>query len=82
MRVVGIRRAGTVDVDAAALSPDGASVTVIAPLAGFWADAAGHLGHEPDGPTIRVESVRLVPPVLPDARASRVAVSRDHGMRS
>jgi 2-keto-4-pentenoate hydratase/2-oxohepta-3-ene-1,7-dioic acid hydratase in catechol pathway len=50
------------------LSDDGTKVTVIAPLAEFWADASGHLTREPAGPTLDVAAVELVPPVLPDAR--------------
>ncbi|MBW8879766.1 MAG: fumarylacetoacetate hydrolase, partial [Acidobacteria bacterium] len=41
MRIVGIRRDGGVQV--AALTDDGASVTVLAGLEEFWADARGHL---------------------------------------
>ena len=40
MRIVGIRRDGG-DVEVAALSDDGAQVTVVAGLEEFWADAAG-----------------------------------------
>ena len=67
MRIVGIKTdQGQVQV--AALSDDGAEVTVIAPLAEFWSDAPGYLDRPPAGPTIAVADVRLVPPVLPDAR--------------
>ena len=67
MRIVGINNdQGQVQV--AALSDDGAEVTVIAPLAEFWSDAPGYLDRPPAGPTIAVADVRLVPPVLPDAR--------------
>ena len=40
MRIVGIRRDGGA-VEVAALSDDGAQVTVVAGLEEFWADAAG-----------------------------------------
>ncbi|MGY1824549.1 fumarylacetoacetate hydrolase family protein [Geodermatophilus sp. SYSU D00079] len=66
MRIVGIRRDGRVEV--AALSDDGTEVTVVAALEEFWADAAGHLGREPAGPTLPVADVERVPPVLPGAR--------------
>jgi 2-keto-4-pentenoate hydratase/2-oxohepta-3-ene-1,7-dioic acid hydratase in catechol pathway len=66
MRVVGIRRGG--DVEVASLSDDGATVTVLAPLAGFWADAAGHLSGTPAGETVPATDVEFVPPVLPGAR--------------
>jgi 2-keto-4-pentenoate hydratase/2-oxohepta-3-ene-1,7-dioic acid hydratase in catechol pathway len=66
MRVVGIRRGGTVEV--ASLSDDGAEVTVVAPLEQFWADAAGHLSRPATGPVVPVADVTLVPPVLPEAR--------------
>jgi 2-keto-4-pentenoate hydratase/2-oxohepta-3-ene-1,7-dioic acid hydratase in catechol pathway len=67
MRVVGIRRDGGA-VQVAALSDDGAAVTVIAGLEEFWADAAGCLARTPAGETIPVADVQFVPPVLPGAR--------------
>ena len=45
MRIVGIRRDGG-DVEVAALSDDGAQVTVVAGLEEFWADAAGYLSRD------------------------------------
>ena len=50
MRIVGIRRGG--DVEVAALSDDGARVTVVAGLDDFWADAAGFLSREPARETV------------------------------
>ncbi|NYJ08556.1 fumarylacetoacetate hydrolase family protein [Petropleomorpha daqingensis] len=67
MRFVGIRRDGG-PVQVASLSDDGASVTVVAGLEEFWADAAGHLARTPDGETVAAADVRFVPPVLPGAR--------------
>ena len=67
MRIVGIRRDGG-DVEVGALSEDGAQVTVLAGLAEFWADAAGHLSRPPDGETLPAAEVQFVPPVLPGAR--------------
>ncbi|MGY1808647.1 fumarylacetoacetate hydrolase family protein [Blastococcus sp. SYSU D00669] len=67
MRFVGTRRDGGA-VEVAALSDDGASVTVVAGLEEFWADAAGHLARTPDGETVPAADVELVPPVLPGAR--------------
>jgi 2-keto-4-pentenoate hydratase/2-oxohepta-3-ene-1,7-dioic acid hydratase in catechol pathway len=67
MRIVGIRRDGGA-VEVAALSEDGAQVTVLAPLEEFWADAAGHLSGAPGGPTLGAAGVEFVPPVLPGAR--------------
>ncbi|SOD98183.1 fumarylacetoacetate hydrolase family protein [Blastococcus haudaquaticus] len=66
MRIVGIRRDGGVQV--AALSDDGAQVTVVAGLEEFWADAAGHLSRSPGGETLTAADVEFVPPVLPGAR--------------
>jgi len=66
MRIVGIRRDGGVQV--AALSDDGAQVTVVAGLEEFWADAAGHLSREPDGEPLGAADLEFVPPVLPGAR--------------
>jgi 2-keto-4-pentenoate hydratase/2-oxohepta-3-ene-1,7-dioic acid hydratase in catechol pathway len=67
MRIVGIRRDGG-GVEVASLSDDGAQVTVLAPLAEFWADASGQLARTPDGETLPASEVELVPPVLPGAR--------------
>ena len=67
MRFVGIRRDGG-QVQVAALADDGASVTVVAGLEEFWADAAGHLTGTPSGETVAASEVEFVPPVLPGAR--------------
>jgi 2-keto-4-pentenoate hydratase/2-oxohepta-3-ene-1,7-dioic acid hydratase in catechol pathway len=67
MRIVGIRRDGG-GVEVAALSDDGASVTVLAPLEQFWADPTGHLSRRPAGATVAASGVDFVPPVLPAAR--------------
>ncbi|WP_448628328.1 fumarylacetoacetate hydrolase family protein [Geodermatophilus sp. URMC 64] len=67
MRIVGIRRDGG-GVEVAALSDDGAQVTVVAGLEEFWADAAGHLSRTPAGQTAAAADVEFVPPVLPGAR--------------
>jgi len=67
MRIVGIK-AGQGEVQVAALSDNGTEVTVLAPLAAFWADATGYVEKQPAGPTIAIADVQLVPPVLPDAR--------------
>ncbi|WP_327654366.1 fumarylacetoacetate hydrolase family protein [Streptomyces sp. NBC_00483] len=69
MRIVGVRRAsGGSGVEVATLAEQDDEVTVIASLADFWADPAGHLSRPPVGPTVPVASVERVPPVLPDAR--------------
>jgi 2-keto-4-pentenoate hydratase/2-oxohepta-3-ene-1,7-dioic acid hydratase in catechol pathway len=67
MRIVGIRRSGG-PVEVAALSDDGASVTVLAGLEEFWADAAGFLSRSPAGDGVPVGGVEFAPPVLPGAR--------------
>ena len=67
MRIVGIRREGG-DVEVAALSDDGAQVTVVAGLEEFWADASAHLSRDAAGDTLPVSAVTFVPPVLPGAR--------------
>ena len=67
MRVVGIIQDGG-PVEVAAMSDDGASVTVIAGLEDFWADASGHLSRAPAGRTVPLDGVERVPPVLPGAR--------------
>ena len=68
MRIVGYRAPGDPAVQVAALSEDGSELTLLAPLAEFWSDAAGYLSRELIGPTIPVTDVQLVPPVLPGAR--------------
>ncbi|MGY1812688.1 fumarylacetoacetate hydrolase family protein [Blastococcus sp. SYSU D00820] len=68
MRFVGIRRPGAAGVEVAALAEDGGSVTVVAGLEEFWADAAAHLAAEPAGATLPAEGLQFVPPVLPGAR--------------
>ncbi len=67
MRIVGFRRDGG-PVEVAALSDDQASVTVVAGLEEFWADAAAYLARTPSGETVPADGVEFVPPVLPSAR--------------
>jgi 2-keto-4-pentenoate hydratase/2-oxohepta-3-ene-1,7-dioic acid hydratase in catechol pathway len=67
MRIVGVRRDGG-PVEVASLADDGGSVTVVAGLEEFWADAAGFLSREPAGETVPATAVEFVPPVLPGAR--------------
>ncbi|WP_369135202.1 fumarylacetoacetate hydrolase family protein [Modestobacter sp. I12A-02662] len=68
MRIVGIRRSVGTGIEVATLSEDGGKVTVIAPLAEFWADPAGYMAREATGPTLASDEVTPVPPVLPGAR--------------
>ncbi len=76
MRTVGIRRPGTdTGVEVAVLSEQGDHVTVVAPLADFWADPEGRLTRPPSGPTLPAAAVELVPPVLPDARVLCVGLN-------
>ncbi|MFB9467811.1 fumarylacetoacetate hydrolase family protein [Streptomyces cinereospinus] len=73
---MGVRRAhGGSGVEVAALAEQDDAVTVIASLADFWADPAGHLSRPPTGPTLSTESVERVPPVLPDARVFCVGLN-------
>src|SRR3954453_6928451 len=67
MRIVGIRQDGG-PVQVASLSDDSGQVTVLAGLAEFWADAAGHLSRNAAGDPVPVADVDFVPPVLPGAR--------------
>jgi 2-keto-4-pentenoate hydratase/2-oxohepta-3-ene-1,7-dioic acid hydratase in catechol pathway len=64
---VGIRRDGG-PVEVGSLSDDGATVTVVAGLEEFWADAAGHLSRDASGESLPPSAVEFVPPVLPGAR--------------
>ncbi|MEU3735158.1 fumarylacetoacetate hydrolase family protein [Streptomyces sp. NPDC033538] len=76
MRIVGIRRPGIgLDVEVAVLAEQGDRVTVLAPLAEFWADPTGCLSRPPAGPTLAATSVEQVPPVLPDARVLCVGLN-------
>ncbi|MBM0127425.1 fumarylacetoacetate hydrolase family protein [Pimelobacter simplex] len=74
MRIVGIRRHGR-GVEVGGLSEEGRSVTVLAGLEDFWADAAGHLGRTPRGESVPTDEVELVPPVLPGARVICVGLN-------
>ncbi|WP_405010016.1 fumarylacetoacetate hydrolase family protein [Kitasatospora sp. NBC_01539] len=80
MKIVGVRRSrNDSTVEVATLSEQGDEVTVIAALADFWADPAGHLSRPPTGPTLPVASVERVPPVLPDARVFCIGLNySDH----
>lgn len=68
MRLVGVQRPDGSGVEVAALGETDEKVTLVAPLADFWADPERHLSQPPAGPTLATTSVVLVPPVLPDAR--------------
>jgi 2-keto-4-pentenoate hydratase/2-oxohepta-3-ene-1,7-dioic acid hydratase in catechol pathway len=67
MRVVGIRHDHS-QVQAAVLSDDGTTVTVLADLETFWRDATGRLAVPTTGQVLPITSVEVVPPVLPDAK--------------
>jgi 2-keto-4-pentenoate hydratase/2-oxohepta-3-ene-1,7-dioic acid hydratase in catechol pathway len=67
MRIVGMARADG-GVDVADLSADGDSLTVIAELREFWAKPQAFLAQPPEGKRWPAVGVRLVPPVLPEAR--------------
>jgi 2-keto-4-pentenoate hydratase/2-oxohepta-3-ene-1,7-dioic acid hydratase in catechol pathway len=74
MRIVGVRRDGG-GPEVASLAHDGGSVTVLAPLADFWADPAGQLSRTPAGETLPPSDVEFVPPVLPGARVICVGLN-------
>lgn len=78
MRVIGVRLAdGSVAVGS--LSDDGTEVSVIAPVAEFWAAPAEHLAAAPAGPTIPVDRAEVVPPVVGSARVVCVGLNyHDH----
>jgi 2-keto-4-pentenoate hydratase/2-oxohepta-3-ene-1,7-dioic acid hydratase in catechol pathway len=67
MRIVGVRQ-GDGSVLVAALNAEGTSVTVLAEVEAFWASPRAYLADEPTGPTLSVESIELVPPVVKGAR--------------
>lgn len=69
MQIVGFTRHGSKRVEVADLAADGASVTAIAELEEFWADATNLLcGNRADGEIIARDQITVVPPVLPNAR--------------
>ncbi|GAA0250309.1 fumarylacetoacetate hydrolase family protein [Cryptosporangium japonicum] len=68
MKIVGIRRTSTSPVEVADLSEDGSTVTVLAGLDDFWADAGTLIARPPAGDRLARADVELVPPVLPGAR--------------
>jgi 2-keto-4-pentenoate hydratase/2-oxohepta-3-ene-1,7-dioic acid hydratase in catechol pathway len=66
-RIVGVRHPdGSIVVGH--LNEAGTEVEVVAGLEEFWADPEAKLGCVPLGPTLPVDAVDLVPPVLPGAR--------------
>lgn len=67
MRLVGIKRLGTDQVEVADLATDGTSVTVLAGLTEFWSDATGYIARG-GVEILSRDAVAIVPPVLPDAR--------------
>src|SRR5476651_41917 len=67
MRIVGVKQ-GDSSVRVGALSADGKSVTVVADVEAFWRSPRTYLAAEPAGPTLPVESIELVPPVVRGAR--------------
>jgi 2-keto-4-pentenoate hydratase/2-oxohepta-3-ene-1,7-dioic acid hydratase in catechol pathway len=80
MRIVGVRRPRDGSgVEVAAVDDHAGTVTLIASLADFWTDPAGHLSRPPAGPTLATADVRQVPPVLPDARVPCIGLNyHDH----
>jgi 2-keto-4-pentenoate hydratase/2-oxohepta-3-ene-1,7-dioic acid hydratase in catechol pathway len=74
-RIVGIRQRDG-QIEAAWLSVDGTVVTPIAELQAFWTEPQ-RLAKQPTAamPSLPVESVKLVPPVLPDARVLCVGLN-------
>ncbi|MFF2300330.1 fumarylacetoacetate hydrolase family protein [Arthrobacter sp. NPDC058127] len=68
MKLIGVRTPGTDDTRIAVTEGHG-KATVLTTLQGFWADPARWLANEPaDGQLLSTEDVRIVPPVLPEAR--------------
>ncbi|MCX2749259.1 fumarylacetoacetate hydrolase family protein [Arthrobacter sp. MI7-26] len=68
MKLIGVRTPGTDDTRIAVTEGHG-KARVLTTLQGFWADPARWLGNEPaDGQLLSTEDVRIVPPVLPEAR--------------
>lgn len=79
MKIVGVKHPHDGSVQVATLSEGGDEVTVLAPLAHFWADPAGQLARAATGPTLAAASIERVPPVLPDARVFCVGLNyRQH----
>src|SRR6478752_5576675 len=66
-RIVGLRGADK-EVQVGALDEGGSAITVIAGLTEFWSRAAELIDAEPGGPTLAIDDVTQVPPVLPGAR--------------
>jgi 2-keto-4-pentenoate hydratase/2-oxohepta-3-ene-1,7-dioic acid hydratase in catechol pathway len=78
MRIVGVRQAdGTVLVGA--LSVDGSEVVTFGGLDSFWASPHLFVAADPKGPTVRVDDIQLVPPVVKSARVLCVGLNySDH----
>ncbi len=78
MRIVGVKQAdGTVLVGA--LSTDGSQVVTFGGLDAFWASPHSFVTSDPAGPTLRVDDIELVPPVVQSARVLCVGLNySDH----
>ncbi len=76
MKIIGVRRGGDgFGVEVASLVESGGEVTVIASLAGFWADPVRYLSTPAAGPMLDLESVERVPPVPPGAHVFCVGLN-------
>jgi 2-keto-4-pentenoate hydratase/2-oxohepta-3-ene-1,7-dioic acid hydratase in catechol pathway len=74
MRIVGVKR-GDGSVAVGSLSPDGKSVTVLTDIESFWASPRTYLAEGAAGSELSLDSVELVPPVLPGARVLCVGLN-------
>lgn len=75
MRIVGYTTTDTERVQVGDLSGNGATVTPLAHLEDFWRDPVGYLTGPPTGDPVAVSTVRLVPPVLPQARVMCIGLN-------
>ena len=86
MKIVGVRIDGTDEVWAAAVdsadSPTAGVLTLVSPVRAFWSDPQGALA---DPEARKVDStdpaVRVVPPVLPEARVLCIGLNYDEHIR-
>lgn len=80
MRIVGVRKSAG-EVDAAQLSADGTTLSVMTDVASFWSAPDEWIARPPLGGVIRADTAAIVPPLRPDAQVLCVGLNyKDHAM--
>ena len=78
MRIVGVRTSAG-DVNAARLSEDGATLSVMTDIVSFWSAPRDWIVRAPEGQLLRADDATIVPPLRPDAQVLCVGLNyKDH----